>query len=180
MPSVKQPDGSLTPDPYEVGKQVCTARIEAGLSQTELAKQVDALGVPLSQSKVTAIESGKQLPNQEVVNVLNKVLPDLKLKGAFPHARVRPRGATAPPVKTSVTTPEAASMTRVPGTKVSEFRRVTVYMAPEAKATLDATAAVLNESAYKILARSLAEYITRLPEADRAMIQKLVAHTLKG
>ena len=53
-------------DPHEMGKCLRAARILAGYERvSDLVKELDAIGVPLSARSLYAIERGQQLPHMD-------------------------------------------------------------------------------------------------------------------
>lgn len=57
-----------------VGKQVKKARLNAGLSQSQLSEQLELLAVYICRGSISRIENGKRIVTDIEIDALSKVL----------------------------------------------------------------------------------------------------------
>lgn len=174
----------------QIGKILGEARSKAGLSQDALAAKMQAAGLPISSSKLAAIESGKSLPNTESARVLEGILGiDLRRFGLpqprthvlpeppdreFAQVPTPPSFAPGPHPTPGEDSTVGTAVSEEPGRgKVGEYPRVTLYLDPGTKCLLDAASTVLGIPAYRLLTQSFLEHFRTLPEADRSLIERV-------
>ena len=169
-----------------IGKLLVKARSRAGLSQEALAAAIQEAGLPISASRLAAIEEGNRLPDTEVAAALAEVL-GLDLRGFdLPQPRIHVLTGRAAPepgdepcqdmVRPSVL--EVAPVPPIPPkraerTKVADYPRLTVYIEPDTKALIEGTSRVLGIPVYQLLTAAFLEYYEGLAPSDRALIVKV-------
>jgi transcriptional regulator with XRE-family HTH domain len=190
----------MSEDPRaQIGSLVAKARARLGLSRDTLALRVQDAGLPISASKIEAIERGTHLPNTQSAAVLARVL-GIDLGGfVLPEPKTlvpSPPSAPGPALQPLEVKPERAHKAARPKrpknhTKLSEgpsdrsirpirigeYPRVTLYLDPETKALLDAASSVLGVAAYQILTLAFRDHLKTLSPPDRELIERLALAT---
>jgi transcriptional regulator with XRE-family HTH domain len=104
------------------GRLVSKARSKAGLSHEALALAMQGVGLPISASRLAAIEKGERFPDTEVAAALEGVL-GLDLRGfELPHPRTRVltrESGTEQPAPVQVRASEVSSPKAPPSEPVS-------------------------------------------------------------
>ena len=176
-----EPHGYMTDQQF--GELVKTARMRRKWSQGELASKMKAMGVEISQAKVSVIERGAQPTNQEMRRALVELL-ELSPGPPSPPPPPSPSVVRDPPPMpaeapkgeeltfSSAPPPRVRRPARRPSLPVSvaDLPRTTLYLEHSTKRLLDAAARVTGRPAYKLLAEGFLEWLERLPQEEQRLI----------
>ncbi len=167
----------------QFGELVKTARMRRKWSQGELASKMKAMGVEISQAKVSVIERGAQPTNQEMRRALVELLelpPGPPSPGSPSPPQSLPVVQEQPPAQVGEGTtpswtppPPRASRRGRRATlpvSVADLPRTTLYLEHSTKRLLDAAARVTGRPAYKLLAEGFLEWLERLPQEEQRLI----------